>query len=64
MIKGLGMLCNKEQMAVDLIDEIQEGFAEIKQVSKRVLYFIWKFRLNFYICACCLEKVANQFSYF
>ena len=42
MIKGVGLLCDKEQMAVDLIDEIQEGFAEIKQVNKRVLYFIWK----------------------
>ncbi len=42
MIKDVGMLCDKQQMAVDLIDEIQEGFAEIKQVSKRVLYFIWK----------------------
>lgn len=42
MIKDVGMLCDREQMAVDLIDEIQEGFAEIKQVSKRVLYFIWK----------------------
>ena len=42
MIKGVGMLCGKEQLAVDLIDEIQEGFAEIKQVNKRVLYFIWK----------------------
>lgn len=42
MIKGVGMLCDRQQMAVDLIDEIQEGFAEIKQVAKRVLYFIWK----------------------
>ena len=42
MIKHIGVLCNKEQVAVDLIDEIQEGFAEIKQVHKRVLYFIWK----------------------
>lgn len=42
MIKHLGLLCGKEQVAVDLIDEIQEGFAEIKQVNKRVLYFIWR----------------------
>lgn len=42
MIKGVGLLCDKEQLAVDLIDEIQEQFEEIKQVNLRALYFIWK----------------------
>ena len=42
MIKDVGVLCGKEQMAVDLIDNIQEGFSEIKKTKGKVAYFIWK----------------------
>ncbi|MEO9531094.1 MAG: helical backbone metal receptor [Crocinitomicaceae bacterium] len=42
MIKDVGLLCGKEQAAVDLIDTIQEDFSELNKVSARVAYFIWK----------------------
>lgn len=41
MIKGVGLLCGKEQEAVDLIDDIQEDFAELRQRNGTVAYFIW-----------------------
>lgn len=42
MIKGVGLLCGKEQMAVELIDDIQDDFNSFPSYSGRVLYFIWR----------------------
>jgi ABC-type Fe3+-hydroxamate transport system substrate-binding protein len=41
MIKGVGVLCGKEQEAVDLLDDVQDDFNELKQRNGSVLYFIW-----------------------
>jgi len=41
MIKGLGILCGKEQEAVDLIDDVQDDFAELTHRNSTVAYLIW-----------------------
>lgn len=42
MIESVGRLCGKEQLAVDLIDEIQESFDSYVPKHKKVVYLIWK----------------------
>ena len=42
MIQDVGMLCGKEQVAVDLIDSIQESFEGFKRASGQIAYFIWR----------------------
>lgn len=42
MIKDVGILTNREQRAVDLIDDIQDDFTAFPQYQGKVLYFIWR----------------------
>lgn len=42
MIKDLGSLCNREQAAVDLLDELHEDIETLPSYSGKVAYFIWK----------------------
>jgi ABC-type Fe3+-hydroxamate transport system substrate-binding protein len=42
MIEDVGCLCGKEQLAADLIDDIQESFEGFQKGSGNVAYFIWK----------------------
>jgi iron complex transport system substrate-binding protein len=42
MMKDIGLLTRKEQLAVDLIDEIQEDFEHFPSYSGSVLYLIWR----------------------
>lgn len=42
MIESIGRLCGREQMAVDLIDEIQESLEDVRQLNKKIIYLIWR----------------------
>ncbi|MBD3637692.1 MAG: ABC transporter substrate-binding protein [Crocinitomicaceae bacterium] len=42
MMKDVGILCGKEQVAVDLIDAIREDVEDFPKFSGTVLYAIWK----------------------
>ena len=42
MIRDIGMLTNKQQVAVDLLDEIQDDFNSFPKFEGKVLYFIWR----------------------
>lgn len=42
MIKAVGLLCGKQQPAVDLIDDIQDDFKSFPTYSGSVMYFIWR----------------------
>jgi ABC-type Fe3+-hydroxamate transport system substrate-binding protein len=42
MVKDIGQLCGKEQMAVDLIDDITDDFQAFPQFNKSVVYLIWR----------------------
>ena len=42
MIKAVSLLVGKQQQGVDLIDQIQEDFEEIRSLKGSVVYFIWE----------------------
>jgi ABC-type Fe3+-hydroxamate transport system substrate-binding protein len=42
MVKDIGQLCGKEQIAVDLIDDITDDFQAFPQFNKSVVYLIWR----------------------
>lgn len=42
MIRDIGMLTNKQQMAVDLLDDIQDDLNHFPKYEGKVLYFIWR----------------------
>ncbi|UKN01640.1 helical backbone metal receptor [Paracrocinitomix mangrovi] len=41
MIQHLSVLCGKEQIGVDLIDDISEDFSSFPKYQGKVIYFIW-----------------------
>lgn len=41
MIKDIGLLAGKEQIAVDLIDDIQDEFGGLSKFGKTAVYLIW-----------------------
>jgi ABC-type Fe3+-hydroxamate transport system substrate-binding protein len=42
MIKDVGLLCGKEQLAVDLIDDITDDFNAFPKYDGSAVYLIWK----------------------
>jgi ABC-type Fe3+-hydroxamate transport system substrate-binding protein len=44
MMKSLGAITNKDEIARQIIDEIKANFADLRQVAQtaKVLYFIWQ----------------------